>query len=396
MSRHLALLLLLVASLPGCCCESIFLDEDQDELIIGVNPEPQIGDENRAPPVSVETPESEISEADAILAIKAVGGFLRRQDRPGGTVIEVLLQGPKVTGKDLKYLKFIRGIYKVDLNGSSITDGDLAVLREIKGLEMVWVSGTRVTDAGLKELKGIKGLRGLDVISCRITDAGMKDLKEMKGLQELNLSGTQITDAGLKDLREVRGLRRLDITSTTTTDASVEYLMELQDMKWLSVGHFVTKAGGDRLRQALPSAQIFGGKLADPRVPESVAEYFLTAMGGLLESDNSLPGKPVVKIFVPGDRITDAHLGYIRAYKDLRVLILYETRVTDEGLKSLKELQGMETLELSRTDVTDTGLKELEGLRGLRTLLLHDTKTTPAGRSELRRALPGLTIIPTP
>ena len=224
----------------------------------------------------------------------------------------------------------------------------------------------------------------------------MKDLKEMKGLKELNLAGTQITDAGLKDLKEVRGLRRLDLANTPTTDAGVEYLMELQDLKWLCVGDFVTQAGGARLRQALPAAQIFGGTVADPRVPETVAVHSITAVGGLLESDNTLPGHPVVKVFIPGNAIADAHLGYLKVFRDLRVLVLYETRVTDAGLKTLKEFQGLETLELSRTGVTDAGLKELEGLKGLRTLLLRDTKTTPAGRSDLRQALPGLTIVPTP
>ncbi len=69
-------------------------------------------------------------EEKVVNAILKLGGTVERDEKlPGRPVVEVHLEGPKVTDSDLKNLK------------------------ELKGLQELWLSYTQITDAGLKDLK---------------------------------------------------------------------------------------------------------------------------------------------------------------------------------------------------------------------------------------------------
>ena len=117
----------------------------------------------------------------------------------------------------------------------STTDADLIYLKELKWLSWLDLRGTQVTDAGLFHLKELEGLRLLDLSGTQVTDAGLVHLKTLKRLQRLDLYRTQVTDVGLVQLGELKALKRLDLIETKVTTQAVE-----------------------KLRAALPGAQIYG------------------------------------------------------------------------------------------------------------------------------------------
>jgi hypothetical protein len=91
-------------------------------------------------------------------------------------------------------------------------------------------------------------------------------------------------------------------------------------------------------------------------------------LGGRIEVDAKLQGRPVIRV----DFIS--------------------TRLADAGLEHLKGLAQLQHLNLQGTHVTDAGLEHLKGLTRLQVLFLGDTRVTDAGVESLRKALPALTI----
>src|SRR5215831_85358 len=78
--------------------------------------------------------------------------------------------------------------------------------------------------------------------------------------------------------------------------------------------------------------------------------------------DETLPGKPIVELFLQGPDVTDAILAHVKYLPDLRLLDLSVAQITDDGLRNLKVLGKLEVLGLTFTHVTDKGLVHLKDL----------------------------------
>jgi hypothetical protein len=98
-------------------------------------------------------------------------------------------------------------------------------------------------------------------------------------------------------------------------------------------------------------------------------------------------------LFLANTNVTDLGVHELVALKGLEGLHLSGTRVTDAGMKDVARLANLRYLGLSSTIITDTGLKDLANLK-LQALFLHGTSVTDAAKVELRRAIPGLVIVP--
>jgi Leucine-rich repeat (LRR) protein len=111
-------------------------------------------------------------------------------------------------------------------------------------------------------------------------------------------------------------------------------------------------------------------------------------LGGKVELDEMLPGKPIVKIDLHSTQVTDADLGFLddakKELKELRYLDLRLTHIGDAGAANLKHLTSLTTLNLFRTQVGDKGFSYLRKLRQLQTLLIGGTKVTDAGLVNLK------------
>ena len=135
-------------------------------------------------------------------------------------------------------------------------------------------------------------------------------------------------------------------------------------------------------------------------------------LGGPCKFDEESPDRPIIRVYLTGDRIsdadlehlkgmtsiqnlglhntqvTDADLEHLKGLISLQVLALYLPRATDAGLVHLKGLTRLQTLRLYNTQVTDAGLEHLKGLTSLRDLHLWNTQVTDDGVKELQEALP--------
>ncbi|MCX5654840.1 MAG: hypothetical protein NTY65_09365 [Planctomycetota bacterium] len=93
---------------------------------------------------------------------------------------------------------------------------------------------------------------------------------------------------------------------------------------------------------------------------EGDAVSAILKLGGKVERDEALPGRPIVEVDLSKTKVTDADLKGMKELKGLQRLLLGDTTITDAGLKDLKELKGLKNLGLAKTQITDAGLKDLK------------------------------------
>jgi hypothetical protein len=111
----------------------------------------------------------------------------------------------------------------------------------------------------------------------------------------------------------------------------------------------------------------------------------LKKMGADVSRDDSLPGRPPMRVSFWNTRVTDADLPRLAPLRHLSLLDLRGTPVTDAGLRNLPALPGLRELDLSETKVTDAGLKELGKFPELDSLHFDKTQVTDGGLKELPR-----------
>src|SRR4051794_27100456 len=90
----------------------------------------------------------------------------------------------------------------------------------------------------------------------------------------------------------------------------------------------------------------------------AVAE--VTRLGGKIEVDETLPGKPIVKVDLHSTQVTDLDLVFLKDLIQLRALDLRLTQIGDAGVANLKKLTKLQTLNLFRTQLSDVGLAHLK------------------------------------
>lgn len=118
----------------------------------------------------------------------------------------------------------------------------------------------------------------------------------------------------------------------------------------------------------------------DAQSPSAAIE----ALGGSVQTDESLPGAPVVTVRLTGERVTDADLSHLAGFTRLRRLDLSYSRVSDDGLPYLKSLSELEALDLSGTRIAGPGLESLKGLAKLTSLELFRTEVADDALPHLR------------
>ena len=96
------------------------------------------------------------------------------------------------------------------------------------------------------------------------------------------------------------------------------------------------------------------------------------------------PAQEIVTLDLSGTRITDAGLGQLNAFTNLRELKLRSTNISDEGLRYLATLEELRSLDLGNTQVMGPGLEYLQSLPHLERLELDETKLTDNGLKYVR------------
>ena len=148
--------------------------------------------------LNISSPADADDPADAISAIKRIGGSVRP------------------IGED----------WEVDfhLRGRALTDEQLVYVAALKNVVALNLTNTKITSAGLVHLKGLEKLRWLHLEKTEVGDEGIEHLAGLTNLEYLNLYATNITDKSLRQLTGLKNLRRLYVWQTKVTDAGVAQL----------------------------------------------------------------------------------------------------------------------------------------------------------------------------
>ena len=148
-----------------------------------------------------------------------------------------------------------------------------------------------------------------------VAELGGEVLRDPAGaIVEISLARTDATDQLIAQLAQIKTLRRLDLSFTYVTDRGIESLQQLPHLEELTL---------------------------------DTAEFN-----------------------------TDAALGYLRANKSLRKLVLRGTDVTDVGMPHVATLAELRTLDLSHTMLGDVGIESLPALTRLEELNLGGSRVS--------------------
>ncbi len=217
------------------------------------------------------------TQADAVTAIKELGGSIKFGDSPG-EMIQVQLQGKQFTDAVWPHLKNLTDLTALTLNDTQVTDLGLRQLKELTKLTSLTLwSNDPITDAGLAHLKDLKKLRKLSIYSPRgtLSDAGLEHLKGLTKLKELSLRGTQFTDTGLENLKGLSSLATLRLENIITARGMVHqkltchgltHLKDLTDLTDLTLERVkFTDENLVRLKElkSLTSLTLYGTNITD-------------------------------------------------------------------------------------------------------------------------------------
>jgi hypothetical protein len=113
-------------------------------------------------------------------------------------------------------------------------------------------------------------------------------------------------------------------------------------------------------------------------------ESAVTRLGGKVQYDDALPGRPLVRIDLSKTTIRDEDLAFLSQVPGLRELDIRQTTVGDAALEHVAQLGKLRFLNVFRTGMTDKGLERIQDLRELETLLMGGTRVTDAGMTYLK------------
>jgi hypothetical protein len=120
------------------------------------------------------------------------------------------------------------------------------------------------------------------------------------------------------------------------------------------------------------------------------------AFGGTYEADETIPGRPVVRVDVRPYELDDRDVAdltdVLRAFPRLVTLQFKSTKITDAGLGHLERLPRLRSLSLEGAAITDAGLVTLTSLTSLEHLNLTGTTVTDSGIQEFRKARPEVKV----
>ncbi|WP_254509938.1 leucine-rich repeat domain-containing protein [Anatilimnocola floriformis] len=109
-------------------------------------------------------------------------------------------------------------------------------------------------------------------------------------------------------------------------------------------------------------------------------------------TEGGLANAPVVSISLKGKKVTDAAVGHLVHFPELKELDLAESKITDAGLKSLKDCRHLQKLDVTKTPLSGQGFEQLSDLPELTHLMVTINDMTDAGMQAICR-LPNLTTL---
>ena len=172
-------------------------------------------------------------------------------------VVRIQLHSTDVAGPGLAHLSGLTTLAYLGLKGCPISDDGLEPISTIVNLEQLSLMDTALGDAGCAHLKPLTNLRRLYFNNTLLTDDAIPHFEDLSRLEIAELAGTEITDTGLEQLAAHTTLQRLYLRDTRVTDAGIRRLESLDKLSLLDVtGTAVTFNGVRQFKQALPQCEV--------------------------------------------------------------------------------------------------------------------------------------------
>jgi internalin A len=124
---------------------------------------------------------------------------------------------------------------------------------------------------------------------------------------------------------------------------------------------------------------------------KAIAE--IIKIGGKIERDDTLPGKPVISVTIlpekRGESLTEESLAYLGNFKQLQRLGIgffgkANPGLTDKDMIYLKDLTNLRYLCLRITRISSSGLVNLRDMKNIETLIISDSNISGIGLQNIK------------
>lgn len=306
-------------------------------------------------------------------------------------LVELSISGAKIHDPLALRLAKLPAVREVGMADTAITIATVRALAARADLEEVDLAGTPVDDAGAAALLAAPEMRVVRLDDTPISDAALAGAASPQ-LVELYLSRTAVGDPGLAFLERAPRLTGLGLGRTKIGDAGLERIAKLGELRTLVLSKVgVSSEAFTRLSALRALERLY---LDQDQVDDSVVEALA-------------PMRDTLRVLhLEGSQVSDAGLGALHAFGELRELTIGDTRLqrgiadlsawprlhtltlvglplTDQELPALAARPSLVTLDLTATDITDPS--PLAALPRLRALGLEQTRLSPAGVAALKR-----------
>jgi len=161
-----------------------------------------------------------------------------------------------VTGAGLQHLSRMTNLQELILNRTQVGDDGFAAIRHLTELGRIECWMCPITDKALDNVAGWTNMRFFNVENTAVTDASLHNLLGMKKMYLLNLGLTNITDKGVEILRDMTQLTQVSIANTAVTEKSIDILKNWTKIKRMYLPITISPKGYEQLKH-LPAYKSF-------------------------------------------------------------------------------------------------------------------------------------------
>ncbi len=309
---------------------------------------------------------------------------------------DLQLARAKITDEWLAPLVRLSTLTILNVEDTALTAKSLPVIAKFTQLTFLALT-LDLSDNDLAGLTTLTKLRQLRCIGSKVTNIGLKSIcTACPDLTHFMTDQLAITDAGLEAIAGLPKLRMLGLMRTPVTDGGVATFQRIKTLTHLLIpGTQVTREGTAKIREALPTCQVFGGKYDLRRV---IAARVLSSGGQITIKIEGQPPRTISLLDDPPEELFTCQsidlagttlpeqwtLGDL-LLNDAQSLSLSGSKI---DIRQLAEIPArspqLKTLDLSKTLAGDALVGPLSKLRSLQSIDVRETRFTANGIVDLR------------
>jgi hypothetical protein len=227
-------------------------------------------------------------------------------------------------------------------------------------------------------LAGLKNLAYLSLSATKVTHEGLKELIGLDKLLLLDLDDGQFTDATLRVLRKIGLLHTTCKAWKNGSDDPLDDHFWIRKMSWKEMSALRPASADEVMVFSLAFTPVTDAGLGELTAFRNLRSLSLNGSFITKNGLNELRGlKHLTALSLRGEVVTDDMLQELANLKGLSALGLGSAPLTDSSIKLLAGVKELTVLELSAAyGVTDRHLSELKSLKKLATLGLNRSRVS--------------------